>query len=142
MKSSRKLFLLGQLTLMSAFVYAGPAAADDPMICAVTKAIACQKHGDCVTGDASDFDLPALWRVNPEKNEIVSKRENGELRTSIIRLTNRSADKRFVVYQGVEPGGAWSGVIDLTTGNITTSISAGETDAYILYGTCTASLLK
>ena len=117
-------------------------AAEAPMICAVTQAIACQKGGDCQSGSATDSKMPVLLKINPAKNEIIHKKENGEKKTSIIKQTTTDTDGRFVIYQGVEQGGAWSTVIDKTTGSMTISVAAGENDAFIIYGTCSASLLK
>ncbi|MCZ6564788.1 MAG: hypothetical protein O6852_01435 [Gammaproteobacteria bacterium] len=130
--------------MISAFILSGGNAwaAEAPMICAVTHAISCQKGADCQSGSAGDLNMPLFLKINPEKNEIVSKKENGDKKISIIKQTSRDKDNHFVIYQGVEQGGAWSTVIDKTTGSMTISIAAGENDAYIIYGACSASLLK
>ena len=132
------------IQLITVFILSGGNAwaADAPMICAVTHAISCQKGGDCQSGSAADLNMPLFLKINPEKNEIVSKKENGEKKISIIKQTSSDKDNHFVIYQGVEQGGAWSTVVDKTTGSMTISIAAGENDAYIIYGACSASLLK
>ena len=142
MKSNKKYFVLIQL--IAVFILSGGNAwaANEPMICAVTQAVSCQKGLDCRSGSADDLNLPLFLKINPGKNEIVSKKENGETKTSIIKQTSRDKDNRFVIYQGVEPGGAWSTVIDKTTGSMTISIAAGENDAYTIFGACSISLLK
>ncbi len=139
---NKKYFVL--LQLITVFILSGSNvwAAEAPMICAVTHAISCQKGGDCQSGTAGDLNMPLFLKINPGKNEIVSKKENGEKKTSIIKQTSTDADNHFVIYQGVEQGGAWSTVIDKTTGSMTISIAAGENDAYIIFGACSASLLK
>jgi len=142
MKSSNKYLVLIQLTTLF-FLSGGSAwAAEAPMICAVTQAVACQKGGDCQSGSATDSQMPVLLKINPAKNEIITKKENGEKKTSTIKQTTNDKDGRFVIYQGVEQGGAWSTIIDKTTGSMTISVAAGENDAYVIYGTCSASLLK
>ncbi len=142
MKLNIKFLVLIQLIFVLPLSSANALAADTPMICAVTQAISCQKGGDCISGSAGDLNMPLFLKINPEKNEIVSKKENGEKKVSIIKQTSRDADNHFVIYQGVEQGGAWSTVVDKTTGSMTISIAAGENDAYIIYGACSASLLK
>ena len=142
MKSNNKFLVFIQLTTLF-FISGGSAwAAEAPMICAVTQAVACQKGGDCQSGSATDSKMPVLLKINPGKNEIVSKKENGEKKTSTIKQTTNDKAGRFVIYQGVEQGGAWSAVVDKTTGSMTISVAAGENDAFIIYGTCSASLLK
>ncbi len=142
MKLNSQVFI--RLPLISALtLFGGNAlAADAPMICAVTHAISCQKARDCRSGSARDINLPLFLKINPEKNEILSVKENGERRTSVIKQTTMDKDNRFVIYQGVEQGGAWSTVIDKATGSMTISIAAGNNDAYIVYGACSVSLLK
>lgn len=139
---NKKYFVLIQL--ITVFILSGSNvwAAEAPMICAVTQAISCQKGIDCESGTAGDLNVPLFLKINPGKNEIVSKKEDGEKKISIIKQTTNDTDDRFVIYQGVEKGGAWSMVIDKTTGSMTISVAAGENDAYILYGACSASLLK
>jgi len=142
MKSNNKFLVFIQLTTLF-FISGGSAwAAEAPMICAVTQALACQKGGDCQSGSATDSNMPVLLKINPGKNEIVSKKEDGETKTSTIKQTTTDQAGRFVVYQGVEQGGAWSTVIDKTTGSMTISVAAGENDAYVVFGSCSASLLK
>ena len=134
------------ITVSTAIVLAGVSslamAKEQNMICAVSQAISCQKGTDCVSGSADDLGIPQLMRVNPDKKEIITVNQNGEKRTSTIRQSMTDQEKRFVVYQGVEPGGAWSTVIDTTTGNMTISVAAGETDAYTVFGNCSATILK
>ncbi len=139
---NKKYFVL--LQLITVFILSGGNvwAAEAPMICAVTQAVACQKGAECQSGSTTASEMPVLLRINPGKNEIVSKKENGEKRTSTIKHTTTDDAGRFVIYQGVEPGGAWSTVIDKTTGSMTISVAAGENDAFIIYGTCSVSLLK
>ena len=139
---NKKYFVLIQL--ITVFILSGGNAwaADAPMICAVTHAISCQKGGDCQSGSAGDLNMPLFLKIDPGKNEILSKKESGEKKTSIIKQTSRDADNHFVIYQGVEQGGAWSTVVDKTTGSMTISIAAGENDAYIIFGACSTSLLK
>ena len=142
MKSNNKYLVLIQLTTIF-FLSGGSAwAAEAPMICAVTHAVACQKGGDCQSGSEVASGMPVLLKINPGKNEIVSKKEDGEKKTSVIKQTTNDKAGRFVIYQGVEQGGAWSTVVDKTTGSMTISVAAGENDAFIVYGTCSASLLK
>ncbi len=142
MKSNNKFLVFISLTTLF-FISGGSAwAAEASMICAVTQAVACQKGGDCQSGSATDSKMPVLLKINPGKNEIISKKEDGEKKTSTIKQTTNDQAGRFVIYQGVEQGGAWSTVIDKTTGSMTISIAAGENDAYVIYGTCSASLLK
>jgi len=142
MKSSNKYLVLIQLTTLF-FLSGGSAwAAEAPMICAVTQAVACQKGEDCQSGSATASEMPVLLKINPAKNEIITKKEDGEKKTSSIKQTTNDKDGRFVIYQGVEQGGAWSTVIDKTTGSMTISVAAGENVAYVIYGTCSASLLK
>ena len=142
MKLSNKYLVFIQLTTIF-FLSGGSAwAAEAPMICAVTEAVACQKGGDCQSGSAVASGMPVLLKINPSKNEIISRKEDGEKKTSTIKQTTTDDAGRFVIYQGVEPGGAWSTVIDKTTGSMTISIAAGENDAAIIFGTCSASLLK
>jgi hypothetical protein len=117
-------------------------AKDEAMICAVTKAVSCHKKSDCIQGTAADINMPLFMKINPKDEEIVSVKESGERRVSTIKHTAKDKDGRFLVYQGVEQGGAWSAVVDTTTGSLTASIAAGENDAYIIYGACSKSLLK
>jgi hypothetical protein len=117
-------------------------AAEATMICAVTHTVACQKGADCTEGSAADLDMPLFLKINPAKKEIISKKEGGETKVSIIKQTSKDSDNRFVIYQGVEMGGAWSTVVDKTTGSMTISIASGENDAYTIFGACSASLLK
>jgi len=142
MKLSNKYLVFIQLTTIFFLTGGNVWAAEAPMICAVTQAVSCQKGGDCQSGSASDSNMPLFLKINPGKNEIVSKKENGDTKTSVIKQTTNDKDGRFVIYQGVEQGGAWSTVIDKTTGSMTISIAAGENDAFIIYGACSASLLK
>jgi len=142
MKLNNKYLALIQLTTLF-FLSGGSAwAAEASMICAVTETVACQKGGDCQSGSAADSNMPVLLKINPGKNEIVSKKEDGETKTSTIKQTTTDKAGRFVIFQGVEAGGAWSTVVDKTTGSMTISIAAGENDAAIIFGSCSASLLK
>jgi len=142
MKLNNKYLVFIQLTIMFFLTGGNVWAAEAPMICAVTQAVACQKGGDCQLGSATDSNMPVLLKIDPGKNEIVSKKEDGEKKTSVIKQTTNDEAGRFVIYQGVEQGGAWSTVVDKTTGSMTISIAAGENDAIIIFGTCSASLLK
>jgi len=142
MKLNIKFFLPIQLCIVLVLLGGNALAAESSMICAVTQAISCQKGGDCQSGSAADLDLPLFLKINPGKNEIVTKKEDGETKISMIKLTTKDKDNRFVIYQGVEKGGAWSTVIDKTTGSMTISIAAGENDAITIFGACSASLLK
>jgi len=142
MKLNKKYFVLIQLITIFILSGSNAWAAEAPMICAVTQAVACQKGIDCESGSATDSKMPVLLKINPGKNEIISKKEDGEKKISTIKQTTNDTDDRFVIYQGVEKGGAWSMVIDKTTGSMTISVAAGGNDAYIIYGTCSASLLK
>ncbi|RKZ46490.1 MAG: hypothetical protein DRQ58_08515, partial [Gammaproteobacteria bacterium] len=136
MKSNNKFLVFIQLTTMF-FLSGGSAwAAEAPMICAVTETIACQKGGECLSGSAADSNMPVLLKINPAKNEIITRKEDGEKKTSTIKQTTTDKAGRFVIYQGVEQGGAWSTVIDKTTGSMTISVSAGENDAVIIFGSC------
>jgi hypothetical protein len=142
MKLNNKYLVFIQLTTIF-FLSGGSAwAAEVPMICAVTQAVACQKGSDCQSGSATDSQMPVLLKINPGKNEIVSKKENGEKKISTIKQTTTDQAGRFVIYQGVEQGGAWSTVVDKTTGSMTISVAAGENDAFIIFGSCSTSLLK
>lgn len=142
MKLNNKYLVFIQLTTIFFLTGGSVWAAEAPMICAVTQAIACQKGAECQSGSTTASEMPVLLRINPGKNEIISKKENGEKKTSTIKQTTTDDEGRFVIYQGVEPGGAWSTVVDKTTGSMTISVAAGENDAFIIYGTCSVSLLK
>jgi hypothetical protein len=117
-------------------------AKDEAMICAVTKAIACDKESDCISGSAASINFPLFIRINPENNEIVSVKETGERRVSVIKQITKDTEGRFLIYQGVEPGGAWSTVVDTHTGSMTVTSAAGERDAFVVYGACSRALLK
>jgi len=139
---NKKYFVLIQLMAVF-FLSAGNAsAADAPMICAVTEAVSCQKGLDCESGNANDIGIPLFLKINPAKNEMITLKEDGERKTSVIRQTNKDEAGQFVVYQGVEAGGAWSTVINKKTGSMTISIASGESDAYVIYGACTIAMLK
>jgi hypothetical protein len=142
MKLNNKILLLTPFILMLTLSSVNAMAADAPMICAVTEAVSCQKELDCESGSANDIDMPLFLKINPAKNEILSLKEDGERKVSSIRQTNKDKDGKFVIYQGVEPGGAWSTVINNKTGSMTISIASGESDAYIIYGACSISMLK
>ena len=142
MKLNIKHFVLLQLVSVFMLSSGNIWAAEAPMICAVTQAVACQKGGDCQSGSATDSDMPVLLKINPGKNEIITKKESGEKKISIIKQTTKDKDGRFVIFQGVEQGGAWSTVVDKTTGSMTISVAVGENDAFIIFGTCSVSLLK
>ncbi len=142
MKSNNKYLVLIQLTTLFFLSSGSVWAAEAPMICAVTETVACQKGGECQSGSAADSNMPVLLKINPGKNEIISRKEDGEKKTSTIKQTTNDQAGRFVIYQGVEQGGAWSTVVDKTTGSMTISIAAGENDAAIIFGSCSASLLK
>ena len=139
---NKKYFVLVQLMAVFLLSAGNAWAADAPMICAVTKAVSCQKELDCESGSANDIGMPLFLKINPAKNEILSLKEDGERKVSIIKQTNKDKDGQFVIYQGVEPGGAWSTVINKKTGSMTISIASGESDAYIIYGACSTSMLK
>jgi len=117
-------------------------AAEEPMICAVTETNACSKGEQCARTGASDVNLPMLMKISPGAKEILSLAEDGTRRVSKIKHSAADVDNRFVVYQGVEQGGAWSVVVDTKSGAMTVSIAAGDTDAYVLYGACSRSILK
>ena len=136
--------LVGYLFSMSAVlgVSAGVMAADDPMICAVTQAMVCTKGEECTQGTASDINMPLFLKINPGENEILSLKEDGQRRVSKIKNSAKDVDNRFVIYQGVEQGGAWSVVVDASSGAMTVSVAAGENEAYVVYGACSQSLLK
>lgn len=117
-------------------------AAEDPMMCAVNETNACAKGETCTQGAAGDINMPLLMKISPGDREIVSMAEDGTRRVSKIRNSAKDVDNRFVVYQGVEQGGAWSVVVDTQSGAMTVSIASGDTDAYVLYGACSRSILK
>lgn len=117
-------------------------AAEDPMICAVNETNACTKGENCARGGAGDVNMPFLMKISPREKEILSLAEDGTRRVSTIRNSATDVDNRFVVYQGVEQGGAWSVVVDTTSGAMTVSIASGDANAYVLYGACSRSILK
>jgi hypothetical protein len=117
-------------------------AEDEAMICAVTKAIACDKESDCITGSAASINFPLFIKINPKKKEIISVKETGERRVSVIEHVTKDMEGRFLIYQGVEQGGAWSTVINTKTGSLTVTSAAGERDAFVIYGACSRALLK
>lgn len=117
-------------------------AKDEAMICAATKAIACHKEEDCIYGSAASINLPLFIKIRPEHNEIVSVRETGERRVSTIKHAAKDVEGRFLIYQGVEQGGAWSAVVNTNTGSLTVTSAAGEHDAFVVYGACSSALLK
>ena len=117
-------------------------AKDEAMICAVTKAIACDKESDCISGPAVSINFPLFIKINPKNHEILSVKETGERRVSVIKQITKDAEGRFLIYQGVEKGGAWSTVVDTHTGSMTVTSAAGERDAFVVYGACSRALLK
>ena len=117
-------------------------ASDDAMICAVTKGVSCFKQSECTEGTATDINMPILMKINPKNNQIISVEEDGKPRISKIKQSSKDIDGRFLIYQGVEEGGAWSAVVDSKTGSMTVALASGENNAYIAYGTCSKSILK
>lgn len=139
---NKKYFVFTQLAALFFLSVGNASAADAPMICAVTEAVSCQKALDCESGSADDIGMPLFLKINPAKNEIITLKEDGERKVSVIKQTNKDKAGQFVVYQGVEPGGAWSTVINKKTGSMTITIASGESDAYVIYGACSISMLK
>ena len=81
MKINNKYLVFIQLTTLF-FLSGGSAwAAEAPMICAVTETVACQKGGDCQSGSTTDSNMPVLLKINPAKNEIISKKEDKQTST-------------------------------------------------------------
>lgn len=61
---------------------------------------------------------------------------------STIKHTAKDVEGQFLIYQGVEQGGAWSAVVNTNTGSLTVTSAAGEQDAFVVYGACSSALLK
>ncbi len=126
---------LGALLMMGTPVFAGP----NEFICAAAEAIACAQDEQCIRGTAESVNLPLLLRVNLKEKTIMSLRESGEPRTSII-LEVIEGEKTVVLF-GVDGDSAWNVVIDRSDGKMTLT-NANYDAGYIVHGACSAKILK
>jgi len=129
------LILICTLMTMGNPVFAEP----DQFICAAAEAIGCAQDEPCTRGSADIVNLPLLWRVDLKEKTVMSLREGGEQRTSeIIEVIE---GEKAVVILGIDPGSAWSVIIDRTDGKMTLT-SSHRDEGYIVHGACSAEILK
>jgi hypothetical protein len=77
--------------------------------------------------------------VNLKDNYVKSLRESGEQRTSeILEVIER---ENVVALFGIDPGSAWSVVIDRNDGKMTLTTSTHDA-GFIVHGACNAEILE
>lgn len=121
-----------------------PAAADvdggKPLICSVAEVYECSLDEGCMDLSADTIEVPALFRIDFSKGEIVGTLDDGSERKSVARHKETLENK--LVMQGVEQGwederdgSAWSLTITQDTTEMALTASADET-AFVILGSC------
>jgi hypothetical protein len=136
-----KKYLLGSLALICGLMSMGnPVFAEtNQFICAAAEAVACAQDEPCVRGSANSVNLPLLWKVNLKDKHIKSLRESGEQRTS--EIINLIEGESTITLFGIDPGSAWSVIIDKNDGKMTMTSSTYDA-GYIVHGACNNEILK
>jgi len=117
------------------------AQADAPQmaICAIEQSIACPPFEPCERSLPASVNLPVLLKIDRTAGVILSRRESGEERTSVIGTD--TGDDAVHVLQGSEDGKPWSMRVDIETGRFT--LTSAQPDAgYLAFGLCSSSILK
>ena len=131
------LVLLG-IWLAPCMLCAGDFDGTAPLICATAKVIECTEDGDCETIRLEDVGMPRFFRVDFEKKEIRSTRENGSGKVSRIVHLERIDGKLILQgaedgVEGVRDGVGWTVAISEATGEFVLTAS-GEAVAFVAFG--------
>jgi hypothetical protein len=104
-----------------------------PLICAAIQVVQCGTAGECARAAPDAFNLPVLFKVDIANKVAESARAGGEKRVSAITSSTEVAG--VTVLQGVDDSDAWSTRIDVSTGEMTVSVTA-DGHGYFVFGTC------
>jgi hypothetical protein len=126
--------------LFFAVIGGAVAAAELPAaICAVGQAIGCEPCAPCERNLPAAINLPTLMRIDPVRRVVISRSQTGgERRSDIGSITTLETT---AILQGVDGGNAWSMHVDLQNGRFSLT-SAGNDEAFIAFGSCSARILE
>jgi hypothetical protein len=105
------------------------------IVCALTRVVACLEDGQCLQGQPSTFDLPALLVLDHKEKVMRTTRESGHKEVSPIKNIERNGDQ--LVLQGVENSRGWDIAINTKTGKMSAA-GVGDGISFLVHGTCTA----
>jgi hypothetical protein len=111
-----------------------------PLVCSVAEVYECSLDAGCLDLSADIVEIPALFRLDFAKGEIVGTLDDGSERKSVARHKEILESK--LVMQGVEQGwegerdgSAWSVTVTQDTAEMALTASADET-AFVFLGSC------
>ncbi|MBK1731186.1 hypothetical protein [Thiococcus pfennigii] len=98
MTHERTLSPLAAATLIGFGLLATSVLADDTgtIFCAAQQAVVCPEQGECTRGLPAMANLPSLFKINLDNDEVVSLAPGSEPRTSKILYTEK-VDGRYLV---------------------------------------------
>ena len=106
-----------------------------PVVCAFSKAFACDVVSGCEGSTIEDFNLPRFFKVDFKNNKIISLGaavEGGVRKETPIKSVGRGDGT--LVLQGIELRG-WTMVISEDSGYMVLT-GAGNDEAFVLFGDC------
>ena len=127
--------ILCSLGAFSAPAFAGDITGAEKLICAPIVAVECEAFGDCGKGTAESINVPQFFRVDIGQKLIAGEDAGGDRRTSTI--SNVIRNDGALILQGAQLGRGWSANINMKTGKMVVTASAGDI-AIILFGSCIA----
>jgi len=122
------------INCLPAQVLAGDFDGSKPLLCAVIETIECSPDRKCLRGEAENIDMPQFLKINFKEKAISGTREDGEVRTTKIKNTERIDGK--LILQGIQNGKAWTMVIAEATGKATITASDDQV-GFVVFGACT-----
>jgi hypothetical protein len=130
MRMLARVVVAGVAALAAALpVHAGDFDGSKPLICAPVEALDCAPLAACDKGTPEEIGAPAFFRIDFTGKALV-----GPKRTSPIELIEKTAEQ--ILLQGTELGYAWTVVLDVTTGKMSSSLANRE-GVFVLFGACT-----
>jgi hypothetical protein len=106
-------------------------AAEDSVICTLTKVHDCSPEEGCVQVSADDMGLPRFVRID-FKSKTITSVDKVILRSTNIATIDRLED--MTVMHGTEMRG-WSMALGKDSGNLTLSAS-GDGEGFVVFGVC------
>lgn len=120
--------------LLSSAAFAEKLDGSRDITCAVMKVVGCVDDGNCIQGQARQFELPEFIILDAEKKVLRADYESGHKAVSPVKSIERSGN--HLVMQGVENSHGWDIAIDTGTGRMSGAGVGGEV-SFLVFGPCT-----
>ena len=122
------------VSLVASPLAAAPFDGTQPIICAATEILECERNLQCEAQNADTVDLPLFLRFSVADKTVTGTRPSGEPVNAKIELVRHDEEQMFL--QGVQKRFGWSVAIDQAKGFMTLTIH-DQASGFVVFGACT-----